>query len=120
VEEVLTGLWLKMERVSVSLHDSFALFPHVAMPAPIFASANLIIVALLMSLSPFIFLERSWAWRVARVVAVIETLNGIGHISAALIGGAYFPGCFSGLLLLALSIPLWTVPSIRRLPSGTD
>jgi hypothetical protein len=120
IEEVLTGLWLKMDVISGNLHDSFALFPHVSMPASIFAAANLIIVALLMSLSPFVFIKRPWAWKTARIVAVIETINGIGHITAALLTGAYFPGCISGILLLAFSIPLWAVPSIRRLPSGTD
>jgi hypothetical protein len=53
-------------------------------------------------------------------VAVGETINGILHLTGAVLTGGYFPGCISGLLLLALSIPLWSVPSIRRIPSGAD
>jgi hypothetical protein len=120
VEEVLTGLWLTMAEVSGSLHAHFSQFPRVILSAREFAAINLVIVALLIGLSPFVFLKWIWAWKLARIVAVIETLNGIIHLTAALISGAYFPGCISGIALLAISIPIWAVPSIRRIPHGAD
>jgi Protein of unknown function with HXXEE motif len=120
VEEVLTGLWRNMDRITQTLHLRFFLVPHLSMPVGTFAAGNLVIVAALLGISPFVYLKRSWAIRTARVIAVIETINGIGHITAALVTGGYFPGCISGIALLAFGIPLWAVPSIRRFPSGAD
>lgn len=120
VEEVLTGLWLNMDPISGRLHSQFSLIPHLSMPASTFAAANLIIVALLMGLSSFVFLKQDWACKAARIVAVIETLNGIGHITAALVTGAYFSGCLSGIALIVFSLPLWAFPEMRRYPHDTD
>jgi hypothetical protein len=120
IEEVLAGLWKWKPAASGGLLSYMADLPLFNATAESFAAANIAIVALLIGLSPFVFLKRHWAWKVARVVAAVETINGILHLTGALLTGAYFPGCLSGLLLLAFSIPLWTVPSIRRLPSGTD
>jgi hypothetical protein len=41
-------------------------------------------------------------------------------LTGALLNGGYFPGCLSGIALHSLGIPFWAVPSIRRIPSGTD
>ncbi|MBN2256998.1 MAG: HXXEE domain-containing protein [Anaerolineaceae bacterium] len=120
IEEVLTGLWRNMTVVTGALHERLAAMPHLNWSGEGFAAANIAIVALLIGLSPFVFLKLPWAWKVAQVVALIETINGIGHITAALLSGAYFPGCISGIALLAISIPLWAVPSIRRIPHGAD
>jgi hypothetical protein len=120
IEEVLTGQWLTMAEVSGSLNAHFSLFPRVTWDAREFAAINLVIVAVLVGLSPFVFLRQPWAWKLARIVAVIETINGAGHITAALVRQAYFPGCISGVLLIAFSLPLWAFPKIRRIPSGTD
>jgi hypothetical protein len=120
VEEVLTGLWLRMADISGAIHTRFSPFPHVVWSTAGFAAANIIIVALLIGLSPLVFLKLPWAWKLARVVAFVETLNGIGHVSAALISRAYFPGCITGIVLFGLGISLWAIPSIRRIPSGAD
>ncbi len=119
-EEVATGLWLNMDSFTSALHARIPLFPHVAWSREAFTLANLAIVALLACLAWYVFRGHPWAWKLAVAVAVIETFNGLGHISAALFTGAYFPGCISGVLLVLLSIPLWAIPSIRRLPHGAD
>lgn len=120
VEEVLAGLYRNMDRITRVLHLQFSLIPHVSISGAVFAAANLIIVAAILGISTFVSLRHTWAIRTARVIAVIETLNGFGHVAAALISGKYFPGCVSGIALLAFSIPLWAIPSIRRFPSGVD
>jgi hypothetical protein len=120
IEEVLAGLYRNMDRITRIMHLQFFLIPHVSMSGTVFAAVNLVIVATLLGISPFVYLKRTWAIRTARVIAVIETINGIVHITAALITGGYFPGCITGIVLIALSIPLWAVPSIRRFPSGAD
>jgi hypothetical protein len=120
IEEVLAGLWKWSPATPGGLLSYFADLPLFNTTTENFAAANIAIVVLLIGLSPFVFLKLPWAWKVARVVAVGETINGILHLTGAVLTGGYFPGCISGLLLLALSIPLWSVPSIRRIPSGAD
>jgi hypothetical protein len=61
----------------------------------------------MLGFSPLPFLNRTWSWTIATVAAVIETLNAINHISAAVVTHGYFPGCITAALLLALSIPIW-------------
>ena len=104
VEEVATGLWKQLPVVTGLIHARFSGFPVLNWTAEGFASANLIVVALILALSPFPFLGRAWAWKVVRVVAVIEVLNGVIHIIPALLKGAYHPGCISAVFLLSLGV----------------
>jgi VIT1/CCC1 family predicted Fe2+/Mn2+ transporter len=120
IEEVLTGLWKWSPARPGGLLSQLADLPLFNTTAEHFAAANITIVALLIGLSPFVFLKLPWAWTVACIVAAVETINGIGHSIAALISGSYFPGCISGMALLAFSIPLWAIPFIRRIPSDAD
>jgi hypothetical protein len=120
IEEVLAGLWTWLPVISGALHERIGTIPQLGWSGQGFAAANLLIVALLLGLSPFVFLVLPWAWKAARVAAVIETLNGLGHITAALVSGTYFPGSISGVVLVGISIPLWALPRIWRFPSGTD
>ena len=106
VEEVLTGLWKNLPAASALIHERFSAFPMLEWSAKGFASANLIIVALLLGFSPFPFLNSTWAWKIARVVAVIELLNGMLHLGGAILTGGYGSGCVSGALLVVVSILL--------------
>jgi len=114
VEEIYTHLYDWMPRVSGALHQSLGFVPIVHPSADWFASGNIVIVAAMFLFSPFVFQNKSWAWMIATVVAVIETLNAINHISAAFVTGGYFPVCVSAVLLLGLSIPIWTRKWIWR------
>jgi hypothetical protein len=119
-EEVLTRLWKWSPATSGGLLSQLADLTLFNTSAEHFAAANIVIVVLLIGLNLLIFLKLPWAWKVGSMVAVVETINGIGHSTAAIISGKYFPGCISAIALLAFSIPLWAVPSIRRIPSGAD
>ena len=106
VEEVLTGLWRNLPMVTGYLHARLAWLPVMNWSAAGFAAANLVIVALLLGFSPFPFLNKTWAWKVAGIAAVIETINGLLHTGAALVTGAYFSGCISAVFLLFFGLLL--------------
>jgi hypothetical protein len=61
---------------------------------------------LLFTVCIFVFLEKRWAARFALVIAILEILNGMAHISGAIVLLHYFPGCISafGLILLGLLV----------------
>ena len=127
IEEVTTSLWVDMGSFTAALHSHIPLFPHVAWSREGFTLANLAIVALLACLSWYVFRRVPWAWKLAIVVAVLETLNGINHIASYLIAPVILPGGYrdihfliTSIPLLLISIPLWAIPSFRRLPHGVD
>ena len=106
VEEVLTGLWKNMPMVTGWMHERFAAIPILQWSAEGFAAANLVIVAIMLGFSPFPFVNFTWSWKIVRVVAVIELLNGLLHLGGIILMRGYWPGCISGGLLVILSIVL--------------
>ena len=108
IEEYLTGLYLWMPLVSGRLHERITWMPVFDMGERIFAAANMAIIAALFALSPFVFLSKRWALRLAYAVAVIEILNGIGHLVGAIAAGGYFPGVLAGIGLAVFGfVFLW-------------
>ncbi len=120
IEEVLTGLWRWMPVVTGALHTQLNWIPVLAMSEQTFVVANLVINSPMLALSPFVFLNQAWAWKVVTAVAVVETLNGIGHLSAALVVGGYFSGCLTAIGLLLFSIPIWSRNWILRKKRSND
>lgn len=106
VEEVLTGLWKNLPEVTSQIHAWLPYVPVLQWSAEGFAAANLVIVALLLAISPFVFQKRSWALRVVIVVAVIEVLNSLIHIIPAIIRGGYWSGAISAVFLLGIGLLL--------------
>ncbi len=114
IEEVLTGLWRNLPAATSLLHTRLPFVPVLHWSAEGFAAANLGIVALLLGLSPFVFQTHPWAFKVVRVVAVIEVLNGLIHIVPAVVRGGYWPGCVSAVFLLGIgSFLLFKMGSIH-------
>lgn len=106
VEEVLTGLWKNMPAVSGWLHARLPFVPVMHWSVEGFAAANLVIVALLLAFSPFVFQYRSWVLRIVRIVAVVEMLNGLIHIIPAVARGGYWSGCVSAVFLFGIGLLL--------------
>lgn len=104
VEEVLTGLWKNLPAVTGLLHARLPFVPGLNWSAEGFAMANMVIVAVLLGLSPFVFQEHVWALKIAGVVAVIEVLNGVFHIIPAMVKGGYWPGSISAVFLLSIGL----------------
>ena len=118
IEEVFTGLWRWMPIVSGQVHEHFAWVPILAESPMTFIVGNMVIIAVVLALSPLVFLNHTWAWFLATVIAVIETVNGLGHISAALAIHGYFSGCITAIGLLLISLPIWGRRWLFRKGSG--
>ena len=112
VEEVLTGLWQNLPVVTSWLHTRMPWIPELEWNAPGFAAANIVIVAFLLGTSGFVFLHLPWTKHLVRVVAVVEMLNGLGHLSASLVSGGYFSGSISAVFLFMLG--LLTLLSVEK------
>ncbi len=104
VEEVLTGLWRNLPEVTGLIHARLSFVPGLNWSAEGFAAANLVIVAVILGFSPFVFQERAWALKIAGVVAVIEVLNGALHIIPAFVKGGYWSGSISAIILFIIGL----------------
>lgn len=113
IEEVLTKLYGYMPGVTSQIHERFVEFPVLSMSEQTFAALNIGIVAVILSVSPFVFLAKRWALAVAVVIAILEFFNGLGHVSAAIYTWQYFPGCISGIGLV-LTSALYLKYSLKR------
>ncbi len=107
IEEVSTGLWRWMPVVSGQVHARLSWVPVVSMPEMTFIIGNMLIITLMLAFSPLVFLNRTWTWAVVTAVAAVETVNAVGHLSAALAMRGYFSGCIAAVGLLAFSLPIW-------------
>lgn len=115
IEEMRTGLYDFFWTMTGVIHNAFPGFPQFRWDAVTFAVVNMGIITFVLGIAPFVREGRGWALGLAAVVAVIETLNGIGHISAAFYFGGYVPGVASAPLLLILGAVL-----LRELGRGGE
>lgn len=128
----LTGLYVllglgqaahSMEEMSAHLYDFFwtatgllhsyvPSVPQFRMAADTFAVLNMGFIVFFLATVPFVYAGRPWALFLAGVAGVIETLNGIGHLSGTIVFGGYVPGAVSAPFLLLLGI--LTLRELRR------
>jgi hypothetical protein len=77
-----------------------------------FVLSSLAIVLLLAALIPSVAHGRRWALRVAKLIAILEVLNGTAHLMVTLIEWGYFPGAWTAPILLLFGAALGR--SLRR------
>lgn len=116
VEEVLTGLWKNLPAVTGLIHARISFVPVMTWSAEGFAAANLVIVALLLAFSPFVFQNRAWALKTAGVVAFVEVLNGLFHTLPVVVLGSYWSGSISAVFLLGIGLAILFKMGIKNGP----
>src|SRR5215472_2725178 len=101
IEEMIAKLydfmWIATERLGL---------PRMGMTATTFAVVNMTIIAFLLGVAPFVAARRPWALAIAWVAAVIEVLNGSGHLAGTVVFGGYVPGAATAPLLIIAGIAL--------------
>jgi hypothetical protein len=104
LEEYLTDLPSRFPIVTGYIHDQTGFFPILRMSEQTFVVLNILIITFVLSVGPFVYQKKRWAQRVAKVVAVVEVLNGIAHVSSAIYVWNYYPGCISAIGLLVVGV----------------
>jgi hypothetical protein len=104
IEEYLAHLPDRFPIVTGYLHSATGFFPVLRMSDQTFVVLNILIIAFVLSVGPFVYQKKHWALTVAKEVAVIEILNGIAHISSAIFVWDYYPGCISAVGLLVVGV----------------
>lgn len=73
---------------------------------------SLAILLLLAALVPSVAHGRRWALRLARLIAILEVLNGAGHLMLGILEWGYFPGMWTAPVILFFGAALGR--SLRR------
>jgi len=102
------GFWT----VTGIFHQYAAWFPQFSMDVDTFVTLNMFFIALILGTSPLVWAGARWALWFAGLLGVIETLNGIAHLSAAVYFGGYWPGAFTAPFLLCLGV--WLLLRLRQ------
>jgi hypothetical protein len=108
IEEYLTHLPNRFPIVTGYLNDVTGFFPVLRMSDQTFVVLNILIITFVLSVGPFVYQKKHLAQRVAKVVGVVEILNGIAHVSSAIFVWDYYPGCISALGLLVVGVLFFT------------
>lgn len=80
--------------------------PLLALSPEYFVLLTAAMILLLAALIPSVAHGRRWALRLAKFWAVVEILNGSGHLMGALIEWGYYPGMWTAPLLLIFGAAL--------------
>ena len=75
-------------------------FPLYSISPEFFVTLTLALLLLLAALIPSVAHGRPWARRLAKFWAVVEILNGAGHIMLVILEGGHYPGMWTAPLLL--------------------
>lgn len=81
-------------------------FPLYSISPEFFVTLTLALLLLLAALIPSVAHGRRWALRLAKFWAIIEILNGAGHLMLSLLEWAYYPGMWTAPLLLLFGAAL--------------
>ncbi len=121
-EEITTRLYDRMPVVTGHIRDVIGLFPIISMSQSTFITLNILIVLFLAVIGSFVYRRLKWAMKAAKIVAIIEIINGLLHISAAVYTGKYFPGAISAVGLLAVGIMLFNATRLspKGMPASED
>src|SRR5579863_906372 len=100
VEEMLSHLYDFMWWVTGIIHGALSWYPQFRMRADVFGALNMLLIALLLGAVPLVRARRPGAVFFAATIAIIEIINGINHITAAIYFRSYAPGAITAPFLI--------------------
>jgi hypothetical protein len=106
IEETIAGLYDFFWIATGRLHEVLPGFPQMRMKVTTFAAINMAIIALLFGAVPFVRARRPAALGLAWAAAVLELLNGTGHLAGTLVFAGYVPGALTAPFLLLTGVLL--------------
>ena len=108
IEEIYFPLDDFAGKVAITAPPIISSFSQYKMKSEIFAILNIIIIVIIFVSVPFYENKGRWALFMAWFWAIAEILNGLVHLTVAIIFAQYFPGSLSApWLLLSGSILLY-------------
>lgn len=105
-EEVILKLYSWLPGVTGMINEATGIVPQLSMSATCFLVLNLAVLAVLMILVPLVPVKHPYTLTLLKIIAIIEMINGLMHLLAVPFFLQYFPGAFTGFLLLIVAFCL--------------
>jgi hypothetical protein len=102
-EEYFTRFYQRIREGSSLLHGVLPFFPVFQFSEKFFVTVNLVLIVTILAIIPVIYEGGLVARFMATVLAIIETVNGVGHLTITAMMGAYFPGALTAPFLIIVS-----------------
>ena len=116
MEEMISGLYDFFWTATGRLHGLFPSFQQFRMSPTTFAVLNMSFIAILFGAVPFVRARRPFAMGLAWLAAVIEVVNGAGHLAGTIVFSGYVPGALTAPFLLVTGFLL--LAELKRMARG--
>lgn len=103
-----------LQSFELFVYGDFEVVPGVPITPEYFVLFSIAGLLLVGALIPSVAHGRTWALRLAKTLAVLEVLNGAGHIMIAIVQWGYSPGLWTAPLVLVFAAALGR--SLRHVP----
>ena len=103
-EEIIFKLENWMTIVMEKINNLGIPFPVLSISEKLFIFLNILAVSVFGIISFLVFKNYRWAFKVAKIASIIEIINGILHITMAIIFLSYIPGCITGIGLVIFGV----------------
>jgi hypothetical protein len=105
-EEYSTRFYERIREGSSLIHEVLPFVPVFQFSEEFFVTVNLVIIVTILAFIPLIYQGSLVARFQATLLAIIELLNGVAHLTIAAMMGAYFPGALTAPFLIIVSVLL--------------
>ena len=104
MEEMTTHLYDFLWTMTGMIHARLPAYPQFRFDPDTFAVLNMSFITVMLASVSAVRARHAWALILVVIAGVIETLNGIGHLTFALVLRGYVPGAFTAPFLLVLGV----------------
>jgi len=109
VEEYFMRLFDWLARADIGAGKIIASIPAVSMSGDLFLILNIFVVAVFSVQTILVFHGNQWAGKAVKYFAMIEIINGAGHVGIAILMLTYFPGSITGVGLIIIGVILFRI-----------
>ncbi|HZD80339.1 MAG TPA: hypothetical protein VE646_09915 [Actinomycetota bacterium] len=103
-----------LQSFELFVYGHLEVVPGVSITPEYFVLFSLTGLLLMGALIPSVAHGRGWALRLAKTFAVLEVLNGAGHIMVPIVQWEYYPGLWTAPIILIFAAALGR--SLRHVP----
>jgi hypothetical protein len=111
-EEYFTRFYERIREGSSLLHEVIPFVPVFEFSEKFFVTVNVVLIVTIMAFILLIYHGGLLARLQATLLAIIEFVNGVAHLTIAVMMGGYFPGALTAPFLIVVSVLLlrrtWT------------
>lgn len=104
MEEMIAHLYDFLWIMTGMIHARVPVYPQFRFNPDTFAVLNMLFITVMLGSVSAVRARHGWALVFVAVASIIETLNGMGHLTFAFVFRGYVPGALTAPFLLVLGV----------------